>query len=167
MRANEIDLITLERLFYLDESFNLRWKIKRNGTKGVDSIAGYVSKSGYATIEIQGKQYRIHRIVYQMANKLETLNSDIEIDHVDLNKLNNNPNNLRASTASQNSRNRSKMKDNQSGFKGVTKNKKSWRARIRVDYELISLGSFPTKEQAYQAYSDAAKKYHQEFHRLE
>lgn len=167
MKANEIDLITLEQLFYIDESFDLRWKIKRNGTKGVDSIVGYVSKSGYKTVEIQGKQYRIHRLIYQIVNKLEILQSDIEIDHIDLNKLNNNPDNLRASTAMQNSRNRPKMKDNQSGLKGVSKNKKSWRARIRVNYELISLGTYPTKEQAYQAYSEAAKKYHQEYHRLE
>ena len=171
MRANTIDLETLERLFYIDESFNLRWRIKKNGNKGIGSIAGYVTSYGYMRVETNGKGYALHRVIYQMWNKIDILAPELEIDHIDCNKLNNHIDNLRCSTAMQNSRNRPKHLDNTSGFKGVIFDKrkgriKQWRARIIVNYKGISLGYHMTREEAYAAYCEAAKKYHQDFHRL-
>lgn len=171
MRANTIDLATLERLFYIDDDFNLRWRVKRNGNKGIDSIAGSITSAGYLSVEHKGKGYRVHRVIYQMCNKIEILEPNLEIDHVDCNKLNNHIDNLRCSTAMQNSRNRPKHLDNTSGFKGISFDKrcrkKPWRAIIVANYKTISLGYYDTKELAYAAYCEAAKKYHGDFHRLE
>lgn len=171
MRANTIDLETLEELFHIDEDFNLRWKVKRNGNKGIDSIAGYISSFGYRVVEYKEKGYRVHRVIYQMINNIELLDPNLEIDHIDCNKLNNHINNLRCSTAMQNSRNREKHIGNTSGYKGISFDKKCrkkpWRAIIGVNYKRISLGYYATKEEAYAAYCEGAIKYHKEFSCLE
>lgn len=84
--------------------------------------------------------------------------------------LNNADKNLRTGTASQNNQNSKIRSDNTTGFKGVyfykDGRKKPWMAHITVDRKRIILGYFETKEEAYEAYCDAAKKYFGEFARL-
>jgi hypothetical protein len=43
--------------------------------------------------------------------------------------------------------------NNSSGFVGVNKNHNGWRAEIKVNYQNINLGTYPTKEEASIAYS--------------
>jgi hypothetical protein len=43
--------------------------------------------------------------------------------------------------------------NNSSGFIGVNKNHNGWRAEIKVNYQNINLGTYPTKEEASIAYS--------------
>jgi len=87
-------------------------------------------------------------------------------DHKDRNKLNNLDSNFRICTNAENLRNREKSKNNTSGFKGVIKNRNKWRSVIRVNNELIQLGTFISKIEAARAYNLAAKKYHGEFAKL-
>lgn len=51
-------------------------------------------KSGHKRVEINGKHYLIHRLVYQTWSN-DTLRNDMVIDHLDANPQNNNLNNLR------------------------------------------------------------------------
>src|SRR3990167_3661650 len=74
------------------------------------------------------------------------------IDHINHDALDNRKANLRVCTASQNQANRRMTKNNRSGFKGVTRNKKKWQARIKQK----SLGTFSTREEAALAYNVAA-----------
>jgi hypothetical protein len=168
MRANTITLDKINELYYLDSEYILRHRKNRPGTTA-HSPVGHISQFGYLSTEISRKSYRVHRIIYQLIHSLDILDPNLEVDHIDLNPLNNHPSNLRLCEPRENSRNRSRMKDSCSGFKGVSFDRKSnkWRARIRVDYELISLGSYSTKEDAYLTYQEASKKYHGEFGRLE
>lgn len=89
----------------------------------------------------------------------------LEWDHIDRNKHNNVPDNLRLATRSQNMANRPKNKNNSSGYKGVrwVNRPTPWQARITVDYKEVHLGSFNNIEQAAVAYNDAALKYFGEF----
>ena len=89
------------------------------------------------------------------------------IDHENLNSLDNRKDNLRLATPQQNGRNRGPQKNNSSGFKGVDKPNHTWRwrARIKSDSGHIHLGYFDTKEEAAQAYRQAADKLHGEFAR--
>lgn len=86
-------------------------------------------------------------------------------DHINQNTLDNRRCNLRIATIQQNMCNRGKNRNNTSGYKGVMwrSDISKWRAQIRVDRKLISLGSFSTAEDAHAAYCAAADRLHGDF----
>ena len=92
---------------------------------------------------------------------------DMDVDHKNLNKLDNRRENLRIATRGQNNCNKTKYKNNTSGFKGVSFHKKAqkYRARISIDGKQKFLGYFVTAEAAHQAYKQAAIQHHGEFAR--
>lgn len=91
-----------------------------------------------------------------------------EVDHIDGNGLNNQRENLRVATRSENNRNCSKRRTNTSGYKGVTwhKRDKEWRAQIGFNKKKIAIGSFDSKVGAARAYNEAALRYFGEFAKL-
>lgn len=93
----------------------------------------------------------------------------VHIDHRDGDGLNNCRSNLREATVEQNMRNIGLTTSNRSGLKGVHQIRSSgrWRSIIRIGGgKRISLGVFTTKEEAYNAYAEAAAKYHGDFARV-
>lgn len=50
--------------------------------------------------------------------------------------------------------------NSKSGFKGVQKIGKKWRARIAVEGQMKSIGMFNTKEEAAEAYNKRAVELH-------
>lgn len=90
---------------------------------------------------------------------------DMEIDHIDGNRLNNQRSNLRFANSSQNKCNRGPRKDCKSGFKGVSWHKQlnKWTARIQTNKKNVYLGVFNDIKDAILAYNDAAIKYHGQF----
>lgn len=115
----------------------------------------------YASRTVKGKTIKMHRIL------TGALKSE-EVDHIDGNSLNNQRKNLRICTRSQNLFNKTKQKNNTSGFKGVSwcERDKVWRAQIDANKIVHRLGDFLTKEEAYEAYCKACIKYHGEFNNL-
>lgn len=116
----------------------------------------YVSnKYAYSTIKINGKWINksMHRFIMN-----EPLN--MEIDHIDMNRLNNQKDNLRIVTKSQNNMNRGSYKNSSSIFKGVSWNKqhKKWCAEIRKNGIKIHLGYFINELKAAEAYNEKAIK---------
>ncbi len=97
------------------------------------------------------------------------LNLDKELcDHKDGNGLNNQRNNIRAATKSQNNMN--KIGRGSSSYLGVYIHKKDavkkWRAQIKVNDKKIHIGVFEREEDAALAYNKMAIKYHKEFANL-
>ena len=89
-----------------------------------------------------------------------------EVDHINGNTRDNRRENLRLCNRAENGRNRGKLSNNTSGFKGVSWNKETdkWRASIMVgDGKQKHLGYFDDPETAYQSYCLAATKYHGKF----
>ena len=84
------------------------------------------------------------------------------VDHIDKDKTNNNVQNLRWATRSEQVQNQGKRSDNTSGYKGVCYHKqtKKYQARIRIGDKYKSLGYFKTAEEASKAYEAAAKEHH-------
>jgi hypothetical protein len=89
------------------------------------------------------------------------LNSDLRVDHIDRNKLNNLSENLRECSFQENNRNKSLHKNNQTGITGVGWRNDSniWIASITVDYKKVSLGCYSNIEDATKARLFAEKKY--------
>ena len=76
-------------------------------------------------------------------------------DHIDRNGLNNQRNNLREATKSQQRANQNLRSNNTSGYKGVCWHKKAkkWVAQIRVNKKYIYLGLFTNIKDAARAYN--------------
>lgn len=91
------------------------------------------------------------------------------VDHKDGNGLNNTRGNLRVATPQQNSQNKRRPSTNQSGLKGVSWHASSgkWRACIRHDKRLVSLGLHDSKEAAHAAYVEAAANLYGDFARAQ
>lgn len=90
----------------------------------------------------------------------------VRIDHRDGNGLNNQRENIRQATASQNQHNRPGWRNAQgSSYKGVdfVKRRGLYRSRICVARQQMTLGLFENEVDAALAYDVAARQYHGEF----
>ena len=114
----------------------------------------YISKHGYFTARIQGKETKMHVFLGYKYH-----------DHINQNKKDNRSENLRPCTHQQNDWNRPRAKNNTSGYIGVCWNKKTqkWFSRITVDGDVKQLGRFANKDDAIRARLEAEAKYFKEF----
>ena len=126
--------------------------------KNKTNVKGEVSTLYYV---MTPKDY-LHRIITNAPK-------GYEVDHIDRNTLNNRRENLRVCTRQENSRNKTKQRNNTSGYKGVSwdKAKKKWRAFISVDKKQIFLGRYDNIEEAIKARQQADIKYFKEFRNKE
>ena len=137
----------------------------------IGDVAGCLNKSktnaGYYAIKIYGKNHQLHRIVWIYHNG--DIPDEMQVDHIDGNPLNNQIENLRLATQSQNNYNRKKQSNNTSGVKGVvwSKQMKKWRAQIRINNKDKFIGLFHTIEEAEAAVIAARKNLHGDFARHE
>ena len=108
---------------------------------------GYCVRNNCAKLGKQ-KLLRMHRVIVNPPD-------DMQVDHINGNKLDNRRCNLRIVTQQQNQFNRTRAK----GYcwhKRINK----WQAKICINYKYIHLGYFDTEEQARLAYLQAKEKYH-------
>ena len=131
---------------------NLIWKVSRQGNKGINSIAGCLSKNGYIVISLNKKLQYAHRLIYVW--HYGEISKDMLIDHINGIKYDNRIENLRTITHQQNLFN-TKAK----GY-NFDKNKNKFKAQIMVSGKRKHLGLFNTQEEASNTYLEAKKKYH-------
>lgn len=129
---------------------------------------GYAARS--RTHSLGEEKTKLHLLMHvEIAKVLGIWEFDREIDHINGNKLDNRASNLRSVTHRQNCHNTRVKSCSSIGLKGVvlTHNKTNpFAARIRVDSKRLHLGYYRTPEEAFAAYSRAARKYRGEFARL-
>lgn len=101
----------------------------------------------------------LHRIIIEKTGLVIPIN--MEADHRDRNKLNNQRENLRIVTREINSHNKGLNSNNTSGMKGVSFYSRinKWVAEIHINGRKISLGCFLTFEEAVSARLKAEQKY--------
>ena len=141
----------LARLDYLFEirDGHIFTRISRSGVAaGVE--AGCVDcKSGYRIVKVDYKRIPAHRIVWAMTHRQDP--GALFIDHIDRNKLNNHPDNLRLVTVRLNGLNRKMNSNNTSGANGVRFLKGKWYSSGVFHRKFVHLGCFDSKQEAITA----------------
>ncbi|QGH76959.1 homing endonuclease [Escherichia phage BEK12B] len=108
----------------------LFWATKRANCIKVGDEAGFLHHQGYRFVCINGKQFAIHRIVWEM--HYGKIPYGYEIDHINGIRDDNRIENLRLVMRIDNMKNKATYRNNKSGFAGVSwdKSKSRWVAKI-------------------------------------
>jgi hypothetical protein len=157
---------------YILDNFNYDWKTG-TVTRCFDDYEGSIKS------EDTGPKYRVfgapngngewitvyaHQIAWAWLGR-PPLKPGETIDHRDGDGLNNRSGNLRAATHAQQQWNRSVLRSNRLGLKGVTFVSGAFVARIQVDGRRLHLGRFRCPTAARLAYLRAEKRYRGEWAR--
>jgi len=167
-------------LEYLNECFELRdegllfWRVRplehfsevngyrRCNGRFAGKEAGYIhSITSYKRVRLPSYGLILqHRIVYSMYHET-ALDVALYIDHINGNKLDNRPENLRLVSQLENTRNARMSIHNKSGVNGVywQNSRNNWRATIKIHNKSLDLGTFHTIEEAAAARKAADIKY--------
>jgi hypothetical protein len=163
-----------ECFIYNPKTGELRWRARQRehfantqawgawNTKYAWTAAGCISPSdGYLYVLIDGRQYSLHRIVWKLITDEEP---PPNLDHKDGNPLNNAWDNLRPASQPQQNWNTGLRKNNHSGYRGVSRHRRKWRARIMTGgVERYRLFDTPEKASAWR--EAMASKLHGAFYR--
>ena len=143
-----VDLKYEDNKLYRLDNRNKKWSCCNDNTP---------NNKGYIVFAINKKRYLLHRIIYKYHIEewdITDTSRDNQIDHININPLDNRIENLRVVNHSINTRNRNKQKNCSSQYKGVSWHKRDskWFAQIRIDGKLKHLGYFTNEEEAYECY---------------
>ena len=116
-------------------------KIDKNDLEKCSKLTWHYAKnkdSKYIQTRIKGKMIKLHRYIMNINN------SNLVVDHINRNPLDNRKSNLRICSYKENSFNKSIRVDNTSGIAGVSFHKinKKWKAKIKYNNLTIHLGYF-------------------------
>jgi hypothetical protein len=136
------------------------WKHTMGGKAKKGQQAGAINAHGYIMIRVDQTDYLAHRLMWLYVYGAFPI---LNIDHIDRNRSNNRPTNLRLATPKQNGENRSLKSKNASGHRGVFLRKylksKPWAVNIMSNRKTIHIGYFATVEEAIVARRMAEDKY--------
>jgi hypothetical protein len=147
-----------ELLRYNPKTGEFFWRVTVAQSVRIGNRAGCLNNDGHWKIRIEGKYYYASRLAWLF---MYGYFPNGQLDHKNRNRSDNRISNLRQATHGQNMMN--KKVYGRIGFKGVSQDRKIWRARLQIDGVTIRLGQFPTPEAAHAAYCEVAKKLHGEF----
>ena len=156
-KRNEITYEQAMDLFYYKDGF----LYKKKTNKKIESRGC----GDYLSVMINYKNYIVHRIIYLLHYK--TL--PFCVDHIDGNKQNNNIDNLRSATYTQNAYNRIKKPNTLTNLKNITycKLKKKYKVQLQLDNKNKHFGYFSDLEDAKLTALTVRNKYCKEFARHE
>ena len=147
------------RLKLVDNEIYCYRKIKPNSKKMDWCKITFTLCNGYLTCLLSNnkiqRKFSYHRLIYYFYNpEWDILNTELVIDHINRDKLDNSIENLRSGTQQENNWNR--------GAKGCYFHKQTgkWVAQIAINKKNIYLGLHNTEEEDHEVYLQAKKKYH-------
>ena len=112
-----------------------------------------VTSNGYLYVMLSGRKHeKVARLVALTWIK-NSRDDATEVDHIDRNPSNNQAENLRWLTKSENNHNQ-----NRKGYWWDKRNK-NWYSQITVNGKRINIGRFNTEQEASKAFCDASRKY--------
>lgn len=126
----------------------------------------HITTNGYA--RTYDRRIKKHILMHIMIMGIKTDRRNKQIDHINMNKLDNRRENLRIVTPSQNHMNKLANPNKSNDTKGVywDKSLNIWKAIIGINGKNIYLGSSYNLARAIEIRNDGVKKYHKEFGRI-
>lgn len=160
-KESSLKLSHLKEVLHYCPDSGLFTRLKSSGGKSSGSIAGTIHHTGYVNISVNGRLYLAHRLaIFYVTGEWPEIT-----DHKNRIRHDNRWCNLRLSNASENSCNKSMMRNNTSGHRGVSWNKreKRWHAQVTKDGRVHGLGNHVRKGDAVMAVRDFMRSVHGEF----
>lgn len=136
----------------------LRWKEKPSHRVRRYAIVGTLRKDGYLRARFSGQSFYVHRLCWEFF--YGEIPQGMEVDHIDHDRCNNHPENLRLVSSGENCKNKSMYANNTSGHVGVYIKNGKYIVSVRVDGKLKHVGSFSCLNAAKAASDDARKNFH-------
>ena len=143
-----------DRFLVDEEDYDLvlqhKWHLNSGYVARYYGLVGKVRKQMYLHIEIMGKK------------------DGCEIDHINMDRLDNRKSNLRFATRSQNMLNKKPRNNVSSKYRGVSWHKYTakWIVHIAINRKNTHIGLFENEEEAALAYNAKAIEFHGEFAKL-
>lgn len=156
----------------LHESFRLDpatgfiyWRNDRGAGAKAGARAGAAAWKGYRSVTLDGRRLVEHRVIFAMTHGRWPAE---QIDHINVVRDDNRPENLREVTHAQNTWNATLSKLNTSGVKGVQRSTRgsSWYGTIWVNGHRLYLGQHKEFELVELIVEEARRKYHGEYARF-
>lgn len=137
----------------------LYWRVTRIWHRPAGSKAGTKNSNGYMDVGLNGKLYKLHRLVFLWHHGWLPK----YLDHINGDKLDNRIENLRPVNGRQNNANRGVHGNNKTGYRGVCFHKLTgkWQATLCGRY----LGLFDTAQEASEEYEKQAAEMFGEYRR--
>jgi hypothetical protein len=116
-------------------------------------------RSGYAvrTARVEGKQKTLsmHRVILERDNPIP---EGKQVDHINMNRIDNRRENLRVVTDSQNKMNKKSTASSTSKYKGVSwhSGRNKWHTQIKINKKVIFLGQYDNEIEAAKVYDNKA-----------
>jgi HNH endonuclease len=153
-----------EVLHYNPDTGLWTWLVSVNRGARAGSRAGTIIK-GYLRIRIDGQGYQASCLAWFYMTGEWPIR---EVDHRDTDKANDRWINLREASSAENNSNRRMFKNNTSGFKGVSWDRKAqkWRVQIQRCGSKIFLGFRYTPEEGAALYALGSEQHHRQFGRV-
>lgn len=135
------------------------WNARYAETEALTAPNNHGHRKGF----IDSRHYYAHSVVFALVNGRWAA----EIDHIDRDRGNNKPSNLREACRAENLRNK-RSHGGSSKYKGVSwvKRRLRWQASAGFNGKKIFLGTYDTEEGAAKAYDRFATEHFGEFARL-
>ena len=149
------DIIGYEDKYAVDKDGTI-WSLNFRRSGRTQKLKPCINSNGYLHVILckdgKRKTVKVHRLIAQAY--LSDFCKELDVDHIDRDRLNNNLSNLRMVTTQQNMFN--------TKAKGYYWNKRDqkWLAQIKLDGKKHHLGYFDKEEDARQAYLDSKKILH-------
>jgi len=169
LRNNEYKTCKVTRFYKENEYYiginhegDIKFKFDEKHLNRVRQHNWHIDGEGYVITKIKNERIKLHNFLTNSA-------SDMEVDHINHDLLDNRDCNLRICLHEENCYNRRKQKGNYSSiYKGVywAKVKKKWIAKIGFKEKRIWIGTFYNEIDAAKAYNAKAIKLFGEFAKL-
>lgn len=155
---NQVPIHKLHDLFVLTDDGRLLNRRARGGGAQQGKEAGSKDGQGYRDIRVDGVRLLAHRVVFAMTRGEWPSG---QVDHINGVRSDNRPSNLRDVPHDWNCQNLHRPPStNTSGYLGVHRGKRNWRATIYVEGKQKWIGGFADPAEAYAAYLAAKRLYH-------